>query len=342
MPVYNAEENITKSIESIINQSMNLNDIEVIFIDDCSSDNSRKIIRKYCDIYPNFKLLCLDNNIGAAYGPRNIGLEHVTGKFTMFLDSDDCFHPNACKILYDTINCDEDVDLVFARYCRIYPAENIKLKGYSPYNDSIAKYEDDITSGAQFKGTYKYLWKYILRKFIYGDKINILNSKIVIKDITKQKEIFKILPSIWTKIYRTSFIKKYDLKFPSFISGEDLNFVVESYFLSRKIVFLNEEIIHDYYMRDMSITKNITYPMVYDSLDSYYHACKICKKYNFKETNILLNPFLLNWIILYKQTHLIKDEKNKLYDLVQKMGKMFNNDLISRFLIIFIKLMLKI
>ena len=51
MPVYNAEENITKSIESIINQSMNLNDIEVIFIDDCSSDNSRKIIRKYCDIY---------------------------------------------------------------------------------------------------------------------------------------------------------------------------------------------------------------------------------------------------------------------------------------------------
>ena len=341
MPVYNAEENLRNSIESIITQSMSLNDIEVIFVDDCSNDSSRDIISEYCEIYSNFKLVCLEENIGAAYGPRNIGLNHANGDFIMFLDSDDCFHPNACELLYNSINQDDCIDLVFARYCRFYPDKGLRLKGYSPYNDFISEYEDDICSGAQFKGVYKFLWKYLLRRLVYGSKKDANNFNITIRNIKDYKEIFKILPSIWTKIYRTSFIKEHNLEFPSFISGEDLNFVVESYFLAAKIVFLNEYIIHDYYMRDMSITKNITYPMVYDSLDSYYNACKICRKYEFKESNILLNPFLLNWINLYRQSNLNKDEKKELYVLVKDMGEIFNNGLLSRFLIGFIKLLLK-
>ena len=167
MPVYNAEDEIENSINSIINQDMNLEDIEVIFVDDCSSDSSREIIKSYCEEYSNFKLVCLEENVGAAYGPRNIGLEHVSGDFVMFLDSDDCFHHNACRILYESISCDDDVDLAFARYCRVYPNKNLRLKGYSPYNDFITEYEDDLTSGAQFSG----LTKYSVRFFMEVKKI---------------------------------------------------------------------------------------------------------------------------------------------------------------------------
>lgn len=346
MPVFNASQDLPFAFESIINQSMNLNNIEVIIVDDCSTDNSLEIIKEYCEKYPNFKVFSMPKNVGAAYGPRNVGLKYATGKYIMFLDSDDQFHINACESLYNAINNHENVDIAFARYFRVYPKENKILKSYSPYYDNIVNYKDDLVEGADLSGIIGFLWKHYFSKLIYGNKKSLPQNNIFIKDIKDYPEIFKILPSIWTKIYRTEFIRKYDLYFPSFISGEDLNFVVESFFLATGIIFLNETIIHDYYMRnfeeDKSITKNINYPLVYDSLLSYYNCCKICKKVNFKNSNILINPFLLNWINLYKKSNLNKKEKKELYKTVKNMGKIYNNGLIAKCLILFIKLLLKI
>ena len=278
MPVFNASKDLSFALDSILNQTMNLSDIEVIMVDDCSTDNSLSIIQEYCGKYSNFKVIELKENIGAAYGPRNVGLKHVTGEYVMFLDSDDRFHENACETLYN-VATSNDADIAFARYRRIYPKEQVILKSYSPYTDNISEYKDDLVDGV-----------------IYGKLKNLNSDKIFIKNIKEHPELFKILPSIWTKIYRTSFIKEHNLEFPPFISGEDLNFVVKSFFLTNSIVFLNETIIHDYYMRntdnDKSITKNINYSLVYDSLDSYYRCSEICKDFKFKKSNIILNPFL--------------------------------------------------
>ena len=344
MPVFNASNDLSFALDSILNQTMNLSDIEVIIVDDCSTDNSLSIIQEYCKEYSNFKVIELKENIGAAYGPRNIGLKHVTGEYVMFLDSDDRFHENACETLYNTISSN-DADIAFARYRRIYPKEHITLKSYSPYTDNINKYKDDLVDGVNLTGITGFLWKHVFSRLIYGKLKNLNKNEIFISDIRKNPEIFKILPSIWTKIYRTKFIREHDLEFSPFISGEDLNFVVKSFFLTKGIIFLNETIIHDYYMRntenDKSITKNINYSLVYDSLDSYYHCSKICDKIRFKKSNIILNPFLLNWISLYKQSNLSKSEKDELYKIIDSMSGIYKNGFISRFLIFFIKLLLK-
>ena len=92
---------------------------------------------------------------------------------------------------------------------------------------------------------------------------------------------------------------------------------------------------------DKSITKNINYSLVYDSIDSYYHCSEICKDFKFKESNVILNPFLLNWISLYKQSDLSKSEKGELYKIVNSMSGIYKNGFISRFLIFFIKVLLK-
>ena len=340
MPVYNGENDLDKSINSIINQTMNLEDIEVIFIDDSSTDNSRSIISKYCDVYPNFKLISLSENVGAAYGPRNVGLKHAKGEFIMFLDCDDTYFNNACESMYKTITSSRDIDFAFGRYLRVYP-ENIKFKGHSPYPDNINEYEDDLTSGFQFNKITRFFWKNFASKIIYTEK-KIKEEILVIEDINNYPEVLSILPSIWTKIYRRSFIEKNNLEFPPYISGEDLNFLLNSYYKSEKVVFLNNNLIHNYYMRSGSVTKNITYPMVYDSLNSYYNACKIVTDNNLSKPSILINPFLLNWISLYFKAKLTKGEKKELYKLIKKIDKILNDGFTSKFLILIIKILLKI
>lgn len=85
-PVYNSEKLISETIESVLSQTYK--DFEMIIIDDCSKDNSSKIIKKYCNIDPRIKYHNLNKNSGAAVA-RNKGIDLAIGKYICFLDSDD-------------------------------------------------------------------------------------------------------------------------------------------------------------------------------------------------------------------------------------------------------------
>lgn len=87
MPVYNDENFINKSINSVINQS--LKDIELICIDDGSTDNSLKLLEKYAEEY-NFIKITSQENRGSGKA-RNVGLNIATGEYVAFLDSDDIY-----------------------------------------------------------------------------------------------------------------------------------------------------------------------------------------------------------------------------------------------------------
>ena len=157
IPVYNCEKYISDSLDSIINQSMGIENLEVIIVNDASTDSTSDILNKYADKYSNFKLINLENNIGAAYGPRNIALKHVTTEYIMFLDADDTFTPTACEVLYDEIS-KSDANIVFGRYFRVY--NNIKLKSYSPYD----KTDNDIKINPNFSGLISFIWSKIIYK----------------------------------------------------------------------------------------------------------------------------------------------------------------------------------
>ena len=103
IPVFNVEDYIDNAFQSIYNQTFNFEDIEIIFIDDNSTDNSLEIIEKYAKKYRNVISIHLDTNSGTAGKPRNIGMSHATADYIMFLDPDDLFTDDACEILYDEI-----------------------------------------------------------------------------------------------------------------------------------------------------------------------------------------------------------------------------------------------
>lgn len=89
-PLYNAEAYIGKTISSVLAQSYS--NFELIVVDDSSSDDSCSIVNVFAQLDQRIKLIKLEKNSGAAVA-RNTGIEHATGRFIAFLDSDDTWHP---------------------------------------------------------------------------------------------------------------------------------------------------------------------------------------------------------------------------------------------------------
>lgn len=99
VPICNVEKYLPTCIESIINQTYK--DIEILLIDDGSTDNSGRI----CDEYAKQDSRCIvihQTNQGVSQA-RNTGLKHVTGEYISFIDGDDYIHPQMFEILYNEI-----------------------------------------------------------------------------------------------------------------------------------------------------------------------------------------------------------------------------------------------
>lgn len=86
IPVYNAEKFIKQAVESVLSQTYT--NIEIVLVDDQSSDKSAEIIRKLMSEHPNIKYYLQEQNLGAG-AARNKALELATGQYVAFLDSDD-------------------------------------------------------------------------------------------------------------------------------------------------------------------------------------------------------------------------------------------------------------
>ena len=114
IPVFNAEKTIKRCMNSIINQSIGFENLEVILVNDCSADNSAKIIEEYCSEYPNITLINSKINNGPGIS-RNMGIEKSTSPFIMFIDNDDEYDSEICEKLYNTIN-QKNCDIVSCNY----------------------------------------------------------------------------------------------------------------------------------------------------------------------------------------------------------------------------------
>ena len=89
IPVYNAEKYLKRTINSIINQSIGFENIELILVDDNSQDNSKSIIEEYVAKYDNVIGIYSNENHGFPGFGRNKGIEIASAQYIMFSDNDD-------------------------------------------------------------------------------------------------------------------------------------------------------------------------------------------------------------------------------------------------------------
>lgn len=99
IPVYNCQKYLDRCVLSLINQS--LSEIELIFVNDCSTDNSLNILKKYKNNYQNNKIIIIDSkeNLGVG-GARNKGIDIAEGEYIGFVDSDDDVSPKMFEEMY--------------------------------------------------------------------------------------------------------------------------------------------------------------------------------------------------------------------------------------------------
>lgn len=134
IPVYNSENYLEKCLSSILTQT--LTDIEIILIDDGSTDSSLEIIKQYSKKYNNVKYKTKENE-GQAVA-RNIGIEMATGEFISFVDSDDYIESTMLEKLYTKAQ-KEDSDIVICDYIEQYSNKKILRKSLYVDSDNLKK-----------------------------------------------------------------------------------------------------------------------------------------------------------------------------------------------------------
>lgn len=111
MPIYNVDRYLEESINSVINQSIGFDNIQLILVNDGSLDNSEEICLKYREKYPNNIIYIKQKNKGVS-SARNRGIEEAQASYISFLDADDKWDPNAFELGIQFLNDNPIIDLV--------------------------------------------------------------------------------------------------------------------------------------------------------------------------------------------------------------------------------------
>lgn len=99
---------LRRMMDSLINQTIGLDQLQIMFIDDRSTDDSLEIVMEYITDHDNIEIYHLDKNTGGAHGPRNVGLLNSRGKYLVFLDADDWYHLDGLRVLADLLDESND------------------------------------------------------------------------------------------------------------------------------------------------------------------------------------------------------------------------------------------
>lgn len=186
VPVYNEEQYLLKCINSICSQT--LKEIEIICVDDGSTDSSLEILQNMARRDSRIQILTQENKFAGA--ARNAGMAHATGKYLSFLDADDYFEPEMLEKMYDKAE-KGNLDVVicrFARYCE--DSEKTEFPDWQ-FIDSFFDRKEEF-SGEQLE---------------YAGIFQITNGWA------------------WDKLFRADHVRGCGYVFPEFRSSEDGYFV---------------------------------------------------------------------------------------------------------------------
>lgn len=140
IPVYNAEKYIDECVQSLLNQKYK--DFELILVNDCSTDNSLELCKHYEKQDNRVMVLSQEKNQGVS-AARNHGLEHASGKYILFVDSDDFVAENYFETL-DLLTANSSRELiVFGNYDYVISDKNKPTVSLSSMNCNITSTEED-------------------------------------------------------------------------------------------------------------------------------------------------------------------------------------------------------
>lgn len=225
--VYNAERYLRKCLDSIVNQT--LKDIEIICVDDQSSDKSLSILEEYAKKDNRIRVLTQDNaGAGAA---RNLGIRCAKGEYLSILDSDDFFELNMLEKAYLQAKTDNSDMVVFS--CDFYDDTE---RAFSPCDYSIRQ--------------------------------SLLPEARPFSALDVKKDVFRLFIGwAWDKLFRTRLVHEYRLEFQEQRTTNDMLFVFCALIYAQRISVMVDVLAH--YRRSpgsLSVTREKSWHCFYDAL----------------------------------------------------------------------------
>lgn len=228
LPVYNAGKYLHQCMDSIVNQT--LRDIEIICVDDGSSDNSLEILNQYAQKDERVKVIAQAN--GGAGAARNNGLRAATGEYLSFLDSDDFFEPDMLELAYNT--------------AQQYTADFVVFNSDQYHMDKDAFVEVP----------------WVLRKAECPPYMPFKYRQLT-------DNVFKTFVGwAWDKLYRREFILEHDIWFQEQRTSNDLLFVFTALLVAKRIAILDKVLAHQRRggSESLSVTREKSWHCFYDAL----------------------------------------------------------------------------
>lgn len=227
VPVYNVENYLEKCLDSLINQTYK--NIEIIVINDGSTDNSGEICQEYAQ--KDNRIVYIEKENGGLSDARNVGLDKMTGSYVTFIDSDDWIEQDYIETLYKKI---------------VEYQADIAVGNYYSYNEDEETYYFHIYGDSYYEKVY--------------DNISIFENLYE----SQEMKSFALI-SAWGKLYKA---KLFDyLRFDKGKLGEDGYFNQKMYLSVNKVVYLNKGL-YAYRQRSGSITKTWTEKWMHALVDA--------------------------------------------------------------------------
>lgn len=286
IPVYNCEKYIGECIESLINQT--LKDCEFVFVNDGSSDKSKKIIEEYAKSDNRIKLINQKNS-GVSVA-RNAGLKIAVGEYIGFVDGDDYIDTDYYEKLYNAAK---------SNFCEIV----------------ICDWKSEV-NGIENRLNLPFERNKVLNKMYIEDKI----YPFFIKEDS--------LNSVCNKIFNNNLIRENNIMFPVGVElGEDGFFNVVATTYADKVYYL-DSCGYYYREVKGSATRNVIKKDYFKrALSVYKKKPKEYEKWPIKEEEIekLKAMKFLNTVIALTYIYFVPNDRNKLKDRYRHIKNMINN-----------------
>ena len=172
---YNSGDFLNEFLDSIMSQSLGFEDIEVIFVDDASTDSyTLELLHNFDEMYSNVLAVFLDENSGFPGTGRNRGLDLASGEYVIFADHDDSYVENAFEVMYDKIR---DNDVLISNFNQIFDDKAVKFK--SLYKDTPTVKVKDIGEDRNLLRIPAAIWTRLFRKdFLIENNIRFLEGML--------------------------------------------------------------------------------------------------------------------------------------------------------------------
>ncbi len=202
---YNVEKYLSQCLDSLVNQT--LTNIEIIVVNDASSDRSAEIINDYKSSYPSLKVITCVSNKGLA-SVRNIGLRAATGQYIAFADGDDWVDVRMCEVLY--------------RHAREHRAEVVIA-------DATVFYENTKKFDQFFDQHIRQTLDARFRAMTFG--------------LHSEPRVLLLEPVAWPKLYERTFLQKHSIQFEDGMNSyEDICFHFSVLMKAKRISLLDDRL----------------------------------------------------------------------------------------------------